>query len=87
MEIILKKHELLDLGRNLAGNRIVCCSGSCWLTQAGDNRDFILHGGAEFGIRLRGKIIISASEDCRLLLVAKGEELPSAPWQPLPCCR
>jgi len=81
MEILLKKHELLDLGRNLAGNKLVCCSGSCWLTQAGDSRDFILQDGAEFDVRMSGKIIISATEDCRLLLVAKSSQFASMPRQ------
>lgn len=88
MEILLKKQELLDLGKNLSGRRVICRSGCCWLTQAGDNRDHILRAGDCFDIGLRGQLLITATENSRLLLVAEPDAAKSdSLWQPLTCSR
>lgn len=86
MEILLRQDELLDLGENLVGRSIICRVGSCWLTQAGDNRDHILRSGDRFNIRARGLLLITATENCRLMLVAEEEAINADfPWQPLTC--
>ena len=70
MELLLKKQELLDLGNDLRGVTIHCRSGCCWLTQADDSRDHILQAGASFRVRGRGQLLVTASNACRLELVA-----------------
>lgn len=86
MEILLQRNELLDLGKKLSGRRVVCQSGCCWLTQAGDSRDHILRSGDCFDIGLRGQLLITATENSRLLLVAESAVITAgSPWQPLTC--
>ena len=86
MEILLQRNELFDLGKNLSGRRVICQSGCCWLTQAGDNRDHVLRSGDCFDISLRGQLLITATENCRLLLVAEPDVITAgSPWQPLTC--
>ena len=69
MELLLNEHELLNLGENLHGLRIVCREGRLWLTQAGDSRDHILRAGDSFTVSASGQLIITATESCRLMLV------------------
>ena len=85
MEILLQQHELLDLGKHLTGGTVICQSGCCWLTLAGDDRDHILRAGDCFRIAQRGQLVITATEHSRLMLVAEPETLKSTPWQPLIC--
>ena len=69
MELLLNKRELLDLGEDLRGVNIACREGRFWLTQAGDSRDHIVRSGDNFTIRAKGKVIITAVEPCRLMLI------------------
>lgn len=75
MEILLKKNELLDLDTELRGLKILCQAGVCWLTQAGDSRDHILRAGQSFCAAARGRLIVTATNDCRLMLVAAPERV------------
>lgn len=68
MEILLSKQELLDLGQNVHGVKIVCREGRCWITQTGDDRDHILRNGENFEVRINGHLIITATETCRIML-------------------
>lgn len=69
MELLLKQRELLDLGEELQGTRIVCQEGQCWITQSGDSRDHIVKGGGSFTIRAGGRVIVTATDSCRIMLV------------------
>ena len=78
MEVLLKKREILDFGNDLFGTRIFCRQGQCWLTQSGDYRDHILGAGDEFTVRSQGRLILTATETCQLLLtkpVPKGSQV------------
>lgn len=86
MEILLKKHELLDLGTELRGLSLFCQAGTCWLTQAGDSRDHILRVGHSFTATLSGHLVVTATEDCRLsLIVATAAQECGSFWQRLVC--
>lgn len=68
MEMLLNKRELLDLGKDLQGVKIVCREGCCWITLAGDSRDHIIKHGNSFIIRSKSRVLITAMESSRLLL-------------------
>ncbi len=74
MELLLNKRELLNLGENLRGVSIACREGRCWITQAGDSRDHILSAGHSFRVLTSGKLIITATEPCRLMLSESGSQ-------------
>lgn len=69
MQLLLHQGELLDLGENLKGLTVICCSGCCWLTQEGDSRDFILRDNAQIEVHSHGRIMVCASKPCRLQLL------------------
>lgn len=76
MELLLGQDELLDLGENLQGLIVICQSGSCWLTQSGDTRDYILRSNTQVEVHSKGQLVICATSPCRLQLTT-----PKAPAQ------
>jgi hypothetical protein len=86
MEILLNRNELLDLGSRLRGCSIICLAGICWLTQAGDNRDHVLYAGERFNARMDGRLIVTATESCRLQLITQPATVKSGSlWQQMTC--
>ena len=79
MELLLHQGELLNLGGNLRGVIVTCLAGKCWLTQAGDSRDYILRNNRQVEVRSRGQVLVSAAAPCRLQLT-----LRDRPVLPLP---
>lgn len=48
------------------GGRIRCVSGVVWLTQSGDETDFILGAGESFTARICGRVVVQGMEDAQL---------------------
>lgn len=84
MELVLDKQELLNLGDDPRQVSIYCRTGCCWLTQAGDSRDHILHSGQSFAVTRPGKLLVMASAKTRLeLLVGSAPKKNLFPWRQL----
>ena len=71
MELLLEQRELLDLGHNRQGLIIICRAGTCWLTQSGDARDYLLRCGQKHEVRGNGQLILSAIGPCRVRLATQ----------------
>ncbi len=69
MELLLNKQEVLDLGKNCSGIKIVCSVGCCWITCAGDSRDHFLRAGENFTVEHKGQLLVVAMRTTRLMLV------------------
>jgi hypothetical protein len=52
--------KLLNQGRKMVGHAIRCLSGTLWVTQEGDGRDYVLAPGDEFVIESTGVIVVQA---------------------------
>lgn len=76
MELLLNKGELLSMGENLEGLTIICRSGTCWITQTGDPRDYILRRGRNLEVRCKGQLVVCATSDCRLQMLPQEETAP-----------
>lgn len=50
------------------GLTIHCAQGELWITQAGDDRDTILSAGDAFAPRPKGRIVIQALSEARVVL-------------------
>lgn len=68
MELLLAEKEVIDLGKNVQGLKIVCTEGRCWITQSGDHRDHILGAGSCFHAKSGGHLIVTATGTCQLKL-------------------
>ena len=62
MEMLLNKRELLDLGKELQGVKIVCREGCLWAAVAGESPDHIIKHGNSFIIKSKGRVLITAME-------------------------
>jgi hypothetical protein len=50
------------------GARVSCVGGSIWVTQTGDGADHVLGEGESFTVYLRGRVVIQALSDARVLV-------------------
>jgi hypothetical protein len=57
------------------GSRVLCLSGTLWLTQEGERRDIVLEAGDEARIEHDGLSLLSALSDARFVL-AQDSTLP-----------
>ncbi len=56
--------------RDGAGTRILCRTGSLWITQEGEVKDAVVHAGEVLTIRRPGRTVIGALEAASLALYA-----------------
>ncbi|MBJ6724593.1 DUF2917 domain-containing protein [Geomesophilobacter sediminis] len=73
MQISLEKEQGVTLQGDCRGIRVRCLAGVLWLTQCGDERDYLLRPEEEFVVRRRGKVIIEAWRDAVLTLPPEAE--------------
>ena len=45
------------------GSILFCDNGVLWVTQSGDNRDYVLMPGQELAVSKRGKVLVEAMRD------------------------
>ncbi len=75
MQLLLQKDEIIEVGDRQRGVQIICHAGSCWVTIAGDERDFLLRGGKKLEIFTQGEVCISALDEARVQLIPAPEKL------------
>jgi hypothetical protein len=75
MYLHLHKGELLTLDNDRGGLKVRCSSGRVWVTQEGDNRDYILGPGHEVELRRFGRIAVTALEESSCLPEPLGNAL------------
>jgi len=63
IEITLPKHKMWTIEGDRRGDMISCLSGTLWITQEGDMKDYVLEAGRDFWITKRGEVIVQALED------------------------
>lgn len=68
MEILLRNKEVASLGKLPKGVVIRCMNGSLWVTCEGDNNDHILNIGNEYTVTDRGRIVVMAQSEVRMML-------------------
>lgn len=69
MELLLEKNELVNMGKRLKGGSIFCTAGRCWVTQEDHYADYILSPGDEFQVLSNGRLVVTATADCRIRVV------------------
>lgn len=78
----LAKEGLLAI-RDGRSTRIVCETGSVWITQEGDSRDSVISAGESLTIRHQGLTILSALEPSQLEILEPGQSrAPARPSRP-----
>jgi hypothetical protein len=59
-DITLDKYGLWHIDGDRRGDVISCLSGSLWITQEGDLRDYVLEPGQEFWVTRAGTVIVQS---------------------------
>jgi hypothetical protein len=64
-DINLAKHKLWEIEGDRRGDLINCLSGTLWITQEGDMRDYILEPGQNFWVTKPGVVLVQALESSK----------------------
>jgi hypothetical protein len=62
-DISLAKYQLWNLAGDRRGDRISCISGSLWVTQEGDLKDYVLGSGENFWVARPGTVVVQALQN------------------------
>jgi len=72
-QLQMPANSLLRLEGDNRGIQIVCHSRSCWITQEGDSKDYLLNDKRDFTGQRNGLIVVQALTDTELVLSSKKE--------------
>jgi hypothetical protein len=64
-EIMLSRHKLWSIEGDRRGDVISCASGTLWITQQGDLKDYILDAGKEFWVTKPGTVVVQALDNAQ----------------------
>jgi hypothetical protein len=79
--LILAAGQISTL-RNAQGTQIECLSGSLWITQVGEQQDFVLGPGEETTLDRRGETVVQALRQSVVLVTEPRAPAPAAPrWR------
>jgi len=66
--------------RGARGLRLVAVTGSLWITQDGDRRDYFLESGEDLDVTTDGAVVVQAQADSRLAVLRPAAvRIPLAP--------
>ncbi len=68
-EISLQPRETYRLDSKHGDVRITSLSGSIWVTQTGDEQDYLLRAGEQVALERRGRIVLQGMSDSRARIV------------------
>ena len=65
-EITLPKHKMWTIEGDRRGDVISCASGSLWITQQGDLKDYVVENGRNFWVTKPGTVVVQALDDSQI---------------------
>lgn len=66
VKVRMRRREFQRVDVPKSGAAVCCDKGVLWITQPGDNRDYILLPGDSLVVNRRGKVFIQAMRDATL---------------------
>jgi hypothetical protein len=64
--ITLSKNKMWSLEGDRRGDVISCMSGTLWVTQEGDLKDYIVESGRNFWVTKPGTVVVQALDDSKI---------------------
>ena len=64
-EISLAKHKLWSIDGDRRGDVISCLSGTLWITQEGDLKDYVVEAGRNFWVTKSGSVVVQALQEAQ----------------------
>ena len=62
-KIRMPRHAFQRVHGIKRGSTLFCDTGVLWVTQTGDNRDYVLTPGQKMTVTKRGKVVVEAMRD------------------------
>ena len=59
-DVQMPRNSFLRVEGDSRGTKILCRSGSCWITQEGDLKDYLLESERDFTVHRDGLIVVQA---------------------------
>lgn len=72
MDLSLARNRLCRVSGSRRGPLVVCLKGVVWLTQRGDEQDYILAAGDWMAVHRRGTVLVQALRDAQVRISWKG---------------
>jgi Protein of unknown function (DUF2917) len=73
IEVQMPANSLLRVEGGSGGIKILCRSGSCWITQEGDSQDHLLEKMGDFTIYRDGLVVVQALTDTEIVVSSEKE--------------
>ena len=73
-EVQMPRNSFLRVEGDSRGTKIVCRSGSCWITQEGDLKDYLLESERDFTVHRDGLIVVQALTDTEIAVSSEKEK-------------
>ena len=67
-EVQMPANSLLRVEGDSRGIKILCGSGSCWITQERDLKDYLLGNKGDFTINRDGLVVVQALTDTEIVV-------------------
>jgi hypothetical protein len=65
-EISLAKYKIWSIGGDRRGDVIRCVSGILWITQEGDQKDYVIEAGRDFWVTKSGTVVVQALDNSKI---------------------
>ena len=63
IKVRMQRHDFQRVDVTRPGTTLFCDSGILWVTQSGDNQDYVLMPGQELTVGKRSKVFVEAMRD------------------------
>ena len=63
IKVSMQRHDFQRVDVTRPGTTLFCDNGILWVTQSGDNQDYVLMPGQELTVGKRGKVFVEAMRD------------------------
>jgi hypothetical protein len=73
-EVQMPRKILFSVEGDSRGTKIVCRSGSCWITQEGDLKNYLLESERDFTVHRDGLIVVQALTDTEIAVSSEKEK-------------
>jgi hypothetical protein len=73
-EVQMPRNSFLRVEGDSRGIKILCRSGSCWITQEGDWKDYLLESERDFTVHRDGLIVVQALTDTEIAVSSEKEK-------------
>jgi hypothetical protein len=73
-DVQMPRNSFLRVEGDSRGTKILCRSGSCWITQEGDLKDYLLESERDFTVHRDGLIVVQALTDTKIAVSSEKEK-------------